>query len=280
MKKPVQKPSAPEVTADVGTPEEATPEEATPEGATTEAAVAEVGIAKVVTGKAVSPKPATAKAVTTTAATAKAATAKAATTKAVTTKPATTKASTPKAVKAAKPVVPSLRILKVGRCPTVSGKSTLTYHVGCTAESAIQIRLYANSGNGFLNQDWIPWTAIQERLKPQSGESTFTSQVLHALFRGKSLNSPGFLMAVLKAEGVVKPSTVKGRCYEATKDARFLAEIERLMASAVDLAVDAAAKPAASRPKKQAADTATEVATEAVTAATDVATEGGGDTAD
>jgi hypothetical protein len=147
-----------------------------------------------------------------------------------------------KASKAVKPVptVPSLRILKVGRCPTVSGKSTLTYHVGCTAESAIQIRLYANSGNGFLNQDWIPWTAIQERLKPQSGESTFTSQVLHALFRGKSLNSPGFLMAVLKAEGVVKPSAVKRRCYEATKDARFLAEIERLMASAVDLAVDEA----------------------------------------
>ncbi|QKS28867.1 MAG: hypothetical protein HT579_08015 [Candidatus Accumulibacter similis] len=233
MKKPVQKASAPEVTADVGTPEQAAAEEAITEATPGEA------IAKAVTAKA------------------------------VTAKPATTKAATPKAVRAVKPVVPSLRILKVGRCPTVSGKSTLTYHVGCTAESAIQIRLYANSGNGFFNQDWIPWTAIQERLKPQSGESTFTSQVLHALFRGKSLNSPGFLMAVLKAEGVVKPSTVKGRCYEATKDARFLAEIERLMASAVD----AAAKPATSRPKKQAADTATEVATEAET-------EGSGDTAD
>lgn len=257
MKKPVQKASAPEVTADVGTPEQAAAEDAI-----TEAATPEEAIAKAVTAKAVSPKPASTKA---------------ATPKAVTTKPATTKAATPKAVRAVKPAVPSLRVLKVGRCPTVSGKSTLTYHVGCTAESAIQIPLYANSGNGFFNQDWIPWTAIQERLKPQSGESTFTLQVLHALFRGKSLNSPGFLMAVLKAEGVVKPSAVKRRCYEATKDARFLAEIERLMASAVDLAVDAAAKPAASKPKKQSADTATEVATEAVT---DVATEGSGDTAD
>lgn len=270
MKKPVQKPSAPEVTADVGTPEQAAAEEAITEATPGEA------IAKAVTAKAVTAKPASTK-----AATPKAVTTKPATTKAITTKPAATKAATPKAVKAAKPVVPSLRVLKVGRCQTVSGKSTLTYHVGCTAESAIQIRLYANSGNGFLNQDWIPWTAIQERLKPQSGESTFTSQVLHALFRGKSLNSPGFLMAVLKAEGVVKPSAVKRRCYEAAKDARFLAEIERLMASAVDLAVDAAAKPAAtSRPKKQAADTATDVATEAVTAATDVATEESGDTAD
>jgi hypothetical protein len=128
-----------------------------------------------------------------------------------------------------------LRILKIARCPTVSGKSTLTYHLGCTPESVIKIRLYGNTGNGFLNQDWIAWTAIQEKLELHS---PFTSQVLHALFSGKSLNSPGFLMAVLKAEGVVKASTVKGRCYELTKDAGFLAEIERLMASGVDLDVD------------------------------------------
>jgi hypothetical protein len=149
-----------------------------------------------------------------------------------------------------------LRILKIARCPTVSGKSTLTYHLGCTPESVIKIRLYGNTGNGFLNQDWIAWTAIQEKLELHS---PFTSQVLHALFSGKSLNSPGFLMAVLKAEGVVKASTVKGRCYELTKDAGFLAEIERLMASSVELDADTEgreeAKTAAkAKPKKQAGE--------------------------
>ena len=165
--------------------------------------------------------------------------------KVTTGKPSTTKATTE---------LP-LRILKIGRCPTVSGKSTLTYHVGCTAESVIKLRLYGNSGNGFLNQDWIPWTAIQERLAPQSGATSFTSQVLHSLFNGKSLNSPGFLMAVLKAEGVVRVSTVKRRCYEPVKGSGFLAGIERLMASGVDLDIDEEAKPAAkSRPKKPAAE--------------------------
>jgi len=165
--------------------------------------------------------------------------------------------------KAAKPVPaePSLRILKIGRCPTVSGKSTLTYHVACTPESVIKLRLYGNSGNGFLNQDWIPWTAIQARLEPQLGATSFTSQVLHSLFDGKSLNSPGFLMAVLKAEGVVRVSTVKRRCYEPVKDSGFLAGIERLMASSVDLDIDAESKPGAkpaakSRPKKQEAEPA------------------------
>ncbi len=155
--------------------------------------------------------------------------------------------------KAAAIAVSSLRILKIGRCQTVSGKSTLTYHVGCTPESAIKMRLYGNSGNGFLNQDWIPWTAIEERLEPQSGATSFTSQVLHSLFDGKSLNSPGFLMAVLKAEGVVRVSTVKRRCYEPVKDSGFLAEIERLMASGVDLDIDGDGKTAAkSKPKNRA----------------------------
>jgi hypothetical protein len=167
-----------------------------------------------------------------------------------------TKATTGKAITTKASTELPLRILKIARCPTVSGKSTLTYHVGCTPESVIKLRLYGNTGNGFLNQDWIAWTAIQEKLELHS---PFTSQVLHALFSGKSLNSPGFLMAVLKAEGVVKASTVKGRCYELTKDAGFLAEIERLMASGVDLDADeeakleakAAAKP---KPKKQAGE--------------------------
>jgi hypothetical protein len=166
--------------------------------------------------------------------------------KVTTGKPSTTKAATTE---------PPLRILKIARCPTVSGKSTLTYHVGCTPESVIKIRLYGNTGNGFLNQDWIAWTAIQERLEPQLGATSFTSQVLHSLFDGKSLNSPGFLMAVLKAEGVVRVSTVKRRCYEPVKDSGFLAEIERLMASGVDLDTDTAAKTAVkSKPKKQAGE--------------------------
>ena len=165
--------------------------------------------------------------------------------KVTTGKPSTTKATTE---------LP-LRILKIARCPTVSGKSTLTYHVGCTAESVIKLRLYGNSGNGFLNQDWIPWTAIQARLEPQLGATSFTSQVLHSLFNGKSLNSPGFLMAVLKAEGVVRVSTVKRRCYEPVKGSGFLAEIERLMASGVDLDIDGEAKAAAkAKPKKQAGE--------------------------
>ena len=44
---------------------------------------------------------------------------------------------------------PAVRILSVQSCPTISGKSKLTYHLG-VVDSEIQLRLYANSGGCLL----------------------------------------------------------------------------------------------------------------------------------
>lgn len=38
----------------------------------------------------------------------------------------------------------SIRILKVASYPTNSGKSTLTYHVGCTSDNEIHFRISGN----------------------------------------------------------------------------------------------------------------------------------------
>lgn len=37
--------------------------------------------------------------------------------------------------------VESIRILKKANCPTLSGKSKLTYHIGCTADSEIYLSI-------------------------------------------------------------------------------------------------------------------------------------------
>lgn len=127
-----------------------------------------------------------------------------------------------------------LRILKVGTCPSLSGKSTLTYHIGCTAESdrpeaGIQFRVYANSGAGFFSNEWVSLNAIQQ-VFAKSPESII-SFVLHPLFRGKSLNTHAFLLAVLKQEGLVRSSEENRRCYERLDPTGFMAEVKALMAS-------------------------------------------------
>ena len=125
-----------------------------------------------------------------------------------------------------------VRILKIAQAPSLSGRSKLTYHVGCTGEADIQFRIYANSGGGFFSSEWIAASDIQRALGRQP-LVTFAS--LMTVFRGKSVNTAGFLLAVLKQEGLVGPSSEKPRCYVRTESAAFVAEIKALMESAVDL---------------------------------------------
>jgi len=34
--------------------------------------------------------------------------------------------------------------------------STLTYHIGCNADSEVLLRVKSNSGNGYFSQEWVP----------------------------------------------------------------------------------------------------------------------------
>jgi hypothetical protein len=126
-----------------------------------------------------------------------------------------------------------IRILKIASCPSVTKKSTLTYQIGCTPDQAIQLRVYANSAAGFFSQEWVPWPAIDEALSKGGGE--FTSLVLQLLFRGKSMNNPAFLLAMLLSEGLVGPAPGKQRCHQQLNPDRFLSEIKALIDSKVTL---------------------------------------------
>ena len=144
--------------------------------------------------------------------------------------------------------VSSIRILKIGSCPSLSGKSTLTYHIGCNDESEILFRVTANTGGGFFNDEWVSFNTIQGAFDTQPKDKPIVSLMLNPLFHGRSLNSPAFLLAVIKAEGLVKPLGDKKRGYERIDSAEFMAEIGKLIQSKVDLKIDDA-KPAVSRKK-------------------------------
>ena len=142
-----------------------------------------------------------------------------------------------------------IRILKVGSCSSRSGKSMLTYHIGCSPESDIHFRVYANSGNGFFSKEWLPLNTILELLA-KDGKS-FASFNLQPLLRGKSVNTSAFLLAVLVEEGLVKPSEKK-RCYELAEVSRFMDKIKPLIDSKTSLADDD--KPTKPLKKKASSD--------------------------
>ena len=61
-------------------------------------------------------------------------------------------------------IVPTIRIIKITSCPSSSGKTTLTYHIGCTTDKDIQFRVVANTGGGLFSPEWISLLAIQPAL--------------------------------------------------------------------------------------------------------------------
>ena len=142
----------------------------------------------------------------------------------------------------------AIRILKVATCPSLSGKSTLTYHIGCTAKSEIQFSVYANSNAGFFSQEWIALSAIQKLFDTSPSGTPITAFILYPLFQGKSLNTPYFLFAALLNEGLVRPSEIVKRCYDRTDLKAFMAEVKALIASTVALKADD--KPPKAKPPK------------------------------
>ena len=128
-----------------------------------------------------------------------------------------------------KEIESTILTLKTGNCSSRSGKSKLTYLIGADSASEIHFRINGNTGNGFFNNDWIPLENILELLGKSGG--AFTSFTLHPLLKGKSNNTPAFLIAALLEEGIIHRSVSEKRCYELSDVSVFLTKIKPLTES-------------------------------------------------
>ena len=129
--------------------------------------------------------------------------------------------------------VKSMRILKIATCLNNSGKATLTYHIGCTSDKDIQFRVIANTGGGLFSPEWISLSAIQVAF--EKAAVPLTSFPLIQLYKGKSTNTPAFLMAVLKHEGLVRSLDGNIRGYAPVESNTFVGEMQTLIATDIDL---------------------------------------------
>lgn len=108
-----------------------------------------------------------------------------------------------------------VQVMRDGQCPSVSGRSTLTYHLGHIGEREFFIRIHDNSGRGMFARDWIFAKEIEGVI---SGEGPITSSAFKELYAGRSINTGGFLMAVLLALEVLVPLPEGARGYVRNPD--------------------------------------------------------------
>ncbi|CRI63925.1 conserved hypothetical protein [Thiocapsa sp. KS1] len=131
-----------------------------------------------------------------------------------------------------KPVSKPIRILKLGTCPSLSGASNLIYHVGYDTE--IHVRIWGNSGGGLFGREWVSLASLQASLETDKPVTAGTLKRA-GVCKGKSANTPGFLLAVLKTEGLVEPLEQGG--HTKADPSGFLTEIGKLIDDGTDIQV-------------------------------------------
>ncbi len=140
----------------------------------------------------------------------------------------------------------TIRVLKIGKCTSNSGKSRLEYQLGSKTGNDAYVRVTGNTGSGFYSKEWLSLDDIESicvKGKP------FTSYQLLPLLRCKSTNTAAFILATLLTEGLMQKGTKKKRTFEATDAAPFKAAIRKLYVTGVNLpAGDTATKHSASTP--------------------------------
>jgi len=129
----------------------------------------------------------------------------------------------------------SIRVLKIATCPTNSGRAKLAYHVGCNPEHDIYFRVTANTGGGLFSPEWVSLKTMLATL--EVAHKPIASYPLLKLLNGRSINTPAFLMAAMKSEGVVRSLEGKIRGYEIVDNELFITEMRALIDSGVNLIV-------------------------------------------
>jgi len=81
-------------------------------------------------------------------------------------------------------------------------------------------------------KDWIPLEQVEVFLAAQ--EQPTTSSSLNALFKGKSINSGGFLLAILRHEGLMENTEGQKRGYVRSDPTAFMTAIQALMTAKKD----------------------------------------------
>jgi len=111
-----------------------------------------------------------------------------------------------------------IRVLKSATCPSLTGRSTLGYELGIKDESELYLRLVSNTGSGFFSKEWVPCSVIEQLI---TGVSDLTSTSFKALFPNKSVNTGGFVMAVVKELGLIHLNVGNSRWHQHVTEVTF-----------------------------------------------------------
>lgn len=131
------------------------------------------------------------------------------------------------------PSVLDPRIVKIVVCPSLSQRTSITYHLGCSDNDEISFRIWDTSGKGVFSKEWVSASDIQKVLDQHQ---LLNATTLLPLFKvGRSVNTAGFLLAVLKHEQLVAHDPDEAHKYVPVQPEKFVAAMATLIKSGASL---------------------------------------------
>ena len=125
------------------------------------------------------------------------------------------------------------RIVKIAVCLSLSERTSITYHWGCRDNDDICFRIWDTSGKGVFSKELVSASDIQKMLDQHQ---LLNATTLLPVFKvGRSVNTAGFLLAVLKHEQLVVQSPDEAYKYMPVSSEKFVAAMAALIKSGVSL---------------------------------------------
>lgn len=118
-------------------------------------------------------------------------------------------------------------VLKTSSCKALSGNGEISYQLSLSDKKELHIRIKANTGGGYFSDEYVSLGEIERILFSQSDTERLASVALQPIFKGKSVNTPAFLMAALRNEGFVKPIGELKRYHQCIDAKSFKALIKK-----------------------------------------------------
>lgn len=107
---------------------------------------------------------------------------------------------------------PEIETIHTGECPSVSGRSTLSFAIGRhPVDGGLHLRIVSNDGGGMFYDGWASSEAIEAIVK---GSTELTSKSFQVLHPGRSVNTAGFVLASLKHLGLIRANEDNSRLHE------------------------------------------------------------------
>jgi len=118
-----------------------------------------------------------------------------------------------------------MRTLKEGTCPSLSGRSELSHTISCDESKQLHIQITGNTGKGLYLKSPI----LLSQVLPPTVDKPFSSGIYQAMFKGGSVNTAGFVLAILKHLLLVQNVEGSSRKYIRSDPSAFNAEMQALM---------------------------------------------------